>query len=86
MFGSIDGMEQLYKLVGNTFLQYRERKRERERERERVLHRSEQEGVGIALKIRIYNIILQRSARTSPDISNRIHRIHRLRSFLANVT
>jgi hypothetical protein len=84
MFGSIDGMEQLYKLVGNTFLQYRERKRERERER--VLHRSEQEGVGIALKIRIYNIILQRSARTSPDISNRIHRIHRLRSFLANVT
>jgi hypothetical protein len=82
MFGSIDGMEQLYKLVGNTFLQYRERKRERER----VLHRSEQEGVGIALKIRIYNIILQRSARTSPDISNRIHRIHRLRSFLANVT
>jgi hypothetical protein len=84
MFGSIDGMEQLYKLVGNTFLQYRERKKERERER--VLHRSEQEGVGIALKIRIYNIILQRSARTSPDISNRIHRIHRLRSFLANVT
>jgi hypothetical protein len=49
MFGSIDGMEQLYKLVGNTFLQYRERKREREREREFFIDLNKK-GLGLRLR------------------------------------